>query len=283
MLAEYLGAFLHPERVGTITYALETLEELGIPEVTSNIHAIILADDDRGHDYTIAQIENFLANNVVDAFTQFGVDIEYRQDAIYEHIQFLRFLATWGTDKGPVISEVTNLQSIYDIEGKDRDILIEFYGMIEGEDNIDEMEWFSKCTRYLIAALDDTIVAAARGVDDERPPIPMALMAESALNPIRAFAAIYPDSIGVKHVATTGQLAIDLVKLCETYHEQLQELISEKDLGQHYASLGIISTTPRDHLVETLSQAISIIHGQTNKAQLIVAEVNRLYREFGVI
>lgn len=283
MISEYLGAFLHPERVGTLSYALETLEELGIPEVTSSIHAIILKDDDRGHDYTIALIENFVADNVVDAFTQFGIEIEYQQDTVYEHIQFLRFIATWGTDKGPIISEVTNLQSIYDIDGKDRDILIEFYGMVEGEDNIDEMEWFVSCTRYLIAALDDTIVAAARDIEDERPPIPMALMAESALNPLRAFAAIFPESIGVKHVAVTGQLAMDLVKLCENYLPQLQELIVEKDLGVHYASLGIISTTPRDQLIEALSTAISIVHGQTNKAQLILAEVNRIYRELGVI
>lgn len=279
LLEEYLSKFLHPERVGTLVYAFQVLDEIGIPEIFSTVEALVMVADRDGTDATLAKIETFLADTVTDTFTQFGVDIDYRQTEIMDHIEFLRFLVTWNTAEGPVISEVTNYQTIYDIDGNNRDMLREFYVDVEG-DNVSELDWVEEVSDFLIKALDATLVAAARGEEAESAPI--ATVATSVLNPLRAFSAIYPDAIGVKHVIASGQLAVDLGKLCANYADQLVEIHDPKQLGIHYASLGIISTVPRDQLVDELTVAVSLIHGQTALTQQILSEVRKAYTQVGV-
>lgn len=279
LLEEYLSKFLHPERVGTLVYAFQVLDEIGVPEIFSNVEAMVMVADAKGVDQTMASIETFLADTVTDTFTQFGVDIDYRQTEIMDHILFLRFLVTWNTGEGPVISEVTNYQTIYDIDGGNLDMLRELYMDVEGDD-VSELDWIDNVSDFLIQAIDKTLIDAARG--EEADSAPIATIATSVLNPLRAFSAIYPEAIGVKHVVASGQLAVDLGKLCANYADQLVEIPDPKQLGVHYASLGIISTVPRDQLVDELTVAISLIHGQTALTQQILGEVRKAYAQVGV-
>ncbi len=279
MISAYLTNYMHPERVGTIVAAVETLSSYGFDSCGQTMEKEILSGSPQGVDGVISKVEEIIQIAIEGALTQFGVTIDYRDELIDEHMALLHFLYTWNTPEGHSALTIPiaggHLRELGDTEV---DILLELYSLADGVPERVYIDWVERVETYLINALEQQF-AEEEDLDAEAP----AVITDAVLNPFRAFAAVYPESAAVHYIRNGGRIGLDYDTLIEQFEEdgQLAIALDEKRLAENLVGILLISSLDRKLGDQVLAETAELQYGSTEKARRVKVLCNQIMNKVG--
>lgn len=278
MLRSFLRQTSTPERAAILIRLVDLIEKTGYLNMIDTLEAVLAADPQGQASDLRDKFETTLGDVVEAIYSAHSITISYDRNLIEEITQHLDFLLYFNTPGG----YTPDIESAYDLcqLGEDgKQILANLYDESGHNLSGEPCTWIDHVGLLFINRLGKLIEANAAKPQPEEP---VHLIVGQALEDLKKFSAVFPDSMTVKHIQSTRGAVGNINELLYQFADRLGKL-GTVDLGIEILGLAIISDTPANVTKATYAKSmVESVAGQGTKAIDVVNAVVKAIEKAGL-
>lgn len=277
MLRTFIRVTCTPERASQIIRLVDLIEKASYLNLIDSLEAVVAAEGQGTADDVRSRFEQRLGDVVEAIYGAHGITAEFDPNLLAEIAQHLEFLLWFNTEDG-YTPELDSEQDVYELGDSPTDILDELYEMSGRNVSGEPVTWVKNVGIVLVKQIVATVVQNALRAD----PTKVTLVQFDSQEDLKKFAAIYPESLALKHILSVSGIVCNINELFFTYDEELQKM-SAHDLAVEVLGFAIISENPDDVSSATFARRIvENAAGQGGRALDVVAQLAKVIDRVGL-
>ena len=277
MLRTFIRTTYTPERALLVIRAVDLIEKAGYLNMIDSLEAVVAAELQGQSSETRAVLETSLGDSIESIYSLHSITASYDPAKLEEITQHLNFLLYFNTQGGYTPVDIDSEEALYELGDTPEQILDELYE-ISGHNLIKEpVDWIESVGAALIKRIVKAINENNKQQIDD-----VTLIQNTAQEDLKKFAALFPESITVKHVKEVRGAVCNINDLFFKYDDQLVRL-NPMDLATEVLGFAIISKCPDD--ITNAAFARNIVEaaaGQGARALEVVGYLNKVILKVGL-
>lgn len=277
MLRTFIRTTCTPERASQLIRLIDLIEKASYLNLIDSLEAVVAAEGQGTADDVRSRLEQRLGDVVEAIYSAHGITSEFDPNLLAEIAQHLEFLLWFNTPEG-YTPELDSEQDVYELGETPLDILDELYEMSGHNVSGEPVTWVTDVGLVLIKMIIANVVRNSKNAE----PTKVTLVQFDSQEDLKKFAAIYPDSLALKHILSVSGIVCNINELFFTYDEELQKM-SAHDLAVEVLGFAIISENPDDVSNATFAKRIvENASGQGGRALDVVAQLAKVIDRVGL-
>lgn len=277
MLRTFIRTTCTPERADILIRLVDLIERAQYLDLIDGLEAVVAAEGQGTADDVRTVFEQKLGDIVEAIYAAHSITAVYDQNMVAEITQHLKFLLWFNTPDG-YTPEMDSEQEVYELGDDPMTILDELYEMSGHNVSSEPVTWVTAVGLVFVKKIVEVVVANARNKDIAT----VKLVQFDSQEDLKKFAAIYPDSLALKHVLSVGGIICNINELFFTYDEELLKM-SAHDLAVEVLGFAIISENPDEVSNATFAKRIvENAAGQGARAMDVVNQLTKVIDRVGL-
>lgn len=268
MLRTFIRTTRTPERADLIIRAIDLIEQNNYLSFIDQLEATAADDTVPDNQAIMSALEAQLGDVITALFAAHSVHIEYDQNRLDEIVGLLEFLLHFGTEKGYMPENLQSENDIWELGDTNEEILINLFDGSGHNPNGNPLDFVTWVGVTFVHNLKNFITTAVTSVVEEEHD---EILQGDDLENLRKFAALFPDSLAVKHIKEVRGVYCNINNLFFRYDDDLSKM-SAPNLAIEIVGFVLISKTPEDQTKADF--ALSIIEGVAGQSTRALDVVN---------
>lgn len=278
MLRTFIRATCTPERAALLIRVIDLIENAGYLNMIDSLESVVARDPEGESSELRGTLERSIGDVVEAIYNAHSIRVTYDINRVEDILQHLTFLIYFNTPFG-YRPELSSEYDLYEYGDDATTILANLYDESGHNLSGEPTDWVDEVGLSLITNIVKAINANNKqNIQFED----ITIITGEELDAFKKFAAIFPESLTVKHIKSTRGVVCNINELFFLYSEKITSL-SAQELAVEILGFSIISHTPKDVSKGTYAKGlVETTAGQGTRALDVVNHLSKVIEKVGL-